>query len=113
MRSAPVLLYLLFSIHAVAQKINTAFTYTVRTPVHATARPPVIILLHGYGSDESDLFSFAPLLNPNCIVFSLRAPNEVQGSGYCWFPLGFLPRQQFSYNYAEIVASRKNILSFI
>ncbi len=36
--------------------------YLVRQPKIKSAKPPVIILLHGVGSNEEDLFSFADKL---------------------------------------------------
>ena len=36
--------------------------YIVREPQVRTKRPPVIFMLHGYGSNEEDLFSFADAL---------------------------------------------------
>ncbi|QTX05532.1 alpha/beta hydrolase [Agromyces archimandritae] len=48
---------------------------------------PVLLLLHGYNSDESDLFGLAPYLPLEPVVASLRAPLPA-GYGYAWFPLG-------------------------
>ena len=33
--------------------------YLVRTPKKEVENPPLLILLHGYGSNEQDLFSFS------------------------------------------------------
>ncbi len=50
------------------------------------AGKPLLVLLHGYGSNEQDLFSLAGLLPPDFVVASLRAPIAT-GPGFTWFPL--------------------------
>jgi len=47
----------------------------------------VIFLLHGYGSNEIDLFSFNDFLDDNQFVISLRAPIKLFENGYAWFNL--------------------------
>ena len=34
-------------------------------------KPPVLFMLHGYGSDEEDLFSFAPELPEELCIIAL------------------------------------------
>ena len=48
---------------------------------------PLLVLLHGRGSDERDLFALAPLLPPAAVVASVRAPDPL-GPGFTWFPSG-------------------------
>jgi phospholipase/carboxylesterase len=48
---------------------------------------PLLVLLHGRGSDEQDLFSLAPLLPPVAAVASVRAPYPL-GPGFTWFAAG-------------------------
>ncbi|WP_426302724.1 alpha/beta hydrolase [Arthrobacter sp. R-11] len=50
------------------------------------AGKPLLVLLHGYGSNEADLFSLAGLLPEEFVVASLRAPIPM-GPGFTWFPL--------------------------
>ncbi|KAE8764948.1 alpha/beta hydrolase [Georgenia thermotolerans] len=47
---------------------------------------PLLVLLHGYGSNERDLFALAPHLPPTYVVASLRAPGTNQ-FGHEWFSL--------------------------
>lgn len=55
----------------------------------ALAERPLLVLLHGRGSNERDLVSLAPLLTTDgavpLVVASLRAPLPL-GDGYTWFP---------------------------
>ncbi|MDP5228277.1 MULTISPECIES: phospholipase [Arthrobacter] len=47
---------------------------------------PLLVLLHGYGANEADLFGLADQLPEDFVVASLRAPIPM-GPGYTWFPL--------------------------
>ena len=48
---------------------------------------PLLVLLHGYGSDEKDLMGLAPYLDPNLLMVSARAPQVLECGGYSWFPI--------------------------
>ncbi|MEN2736596.1 dienelactone hydrolase family protein [Microbacterium sp. X-17] len=45
---------------------------------------PRLILLHGYGSDEADLFGISAYLPLEPVIASLRAPIP-EGPGFAWF----------------------------
>ncbi len=55
--------------------------FTPKKAVHA----PVIILLHGYGSDEKDLYGLRSTFPANYIIISARAPYALPGGGYQWY----------------------------
>jgi phospholipase/carboxylesterase len=55
-------------------------------PERQRAERPLLILLHGYGSHEGDLFGFAPYLPLSPVIASVRAPLP-EGPGFAWFPL--------------------------
>ncbi len=48
---------------------------------------PLLLILHGYGSHEGDLFSLAPHLPLQPVLAALRAPLSA-GPGWAWFPIG-------------------------
>jgi len=56
-------------------------------PERERADRPLLVLLHGYGSHEGDLFSLAPGLPLDPVIAALRAP-LLAGPGRAWFPLG-------------------------
>ena len=56
--------------------------YIVREPQVRTKRPPVIFMLHGYGSTDEDLFSFADALPAEYMIISFRAPYHLVTFGY-------------------------------
>ncbi len=53
-------------------------------PESQRAGRPLLVLLHGYGSHEGDLFGLSPHLPLEPVIASLRAPIEESG-GYAWF----------------------------
>jgi len=55
-------------------------------PVAERANRPLLVLLHGYGSNEGDLFGLAPHLPLQPVIASLRAPLTA-GPGYAWYEL--------------------------
>jgi phospholipase/carboxylesterase len=54
-------------------------------PERERAERPLLVLLHGYGSHEGDLFGLSPQLPLQPVIASVRAPLRA-GSGYAWFP---------------------------
>lgn len=51
--------------------------------------PPLLLMLHGYGSNEEDLLQLAPYLPDECHVVSLRAPLMLSPGANCWYELAF------------------------
>lgn len=58
-------------------------------PASTTPHPPLIILLHGYGSNEQDLFDLAPFFGGDLLTLSLRAPLVLEPGAFAWFEIGF------------------------
>jgi phospholipase/carboxylesterase len=96
-----------------AQVVKTSLIYKVHAPAAKSANAPVLILLHGYGSNEADLLDLGVSLHSGFLVFSLRAPIPLNEGRFCWFPIQFLPGGKFNYGYKEAMDSRGLILSFI
>ena len=63
--------------------------YLVRNPKIASTKPPLLILLHGYGSNEQDLFSFAEELPDDLLIVSAQAPYEMGPGAYAWYAINF------------------------
>lgn len=47
----------------------------------------LLVVLHGYGADENDLFGIVPELPEKFTIASVRAPLAMDHGGYTWFPL--------------------------
>ena len=63
--------------------------YLIRQPKIAIEEPSLLILLHGYGSNEQDLFSFAEELPDELLIISARAPLSLMPGSYAWYSLYF------------------------
>nr|MBP9849994.1 alpha/beta fold hydrolase [Flavobacterium sp.] len=63
--------------------------YLIQEPKIIHEKNPVLILLHGYGSNEEDLFSFATELPQEYYVISVRAPYDLQPYGHAWYAIHF------------------------
>ena len=75
-------------------------------------KPPLLILLHGVGSNERDLFSFADFLDPRFQVISVRAPLVRGPDAFAWFEVQFLPNG-FAINPEQLRQSRDRLLELI
>ena len=63
--------------------------YLIKEPKTILDKNPLLLLLHGYGSNEEDLFSFASELPDNSFVVSVRAPYDLQPYGHAWYAIHF------------------------
>ena len=87
--------------------------YLIQEPAVKLEKNPLIVLLHGYGSNEEDLFSFAPELPKEYYVISVRAPFDLQPYGHAWYAIHFdADENKFSDN-DEAKESVQLIASFI
>ena len=59
--------------------------YIIKEPQNITPETPLLVLLHGYGSNEEDLFSFVTDLPEEWLVASFRAPLSTPYGGFCWY----------------------------
>lgn len=73
---------------------------------------PLLVMCHGYGSDENDLFSFASELPEELFIISVRAPYPMQPYGNAWYAINFDETGKWS-NDDEVKKSRDLIKSFI
>lgn len=54
-----------------------------------TENAPLLIMLHGYGSDEADLFSFSGELPQDIFIISVQAPIAMKPYGHAWYSIDF------------------------
>jgi phospholipase/carboxylesterase len=76
-----------------------------------TENSPILLLLHGRGADEMDLFSLAYDLDPRFEVFSVRAPHKFLWGGFTWFELlpdNSVDLESFRGSMNELLAFVKN-----
>lgn len=70
------------------QRKHLSLTYLDLAPSVAE-NAPVLIMLHGYGSNEKDLIQLAPKLNGSFRYISARAPHTLDFGMFGWFPIEF------------------------
>lgn len=63
--------------------------YITREPKIKTENPPLLILLHGYGSNMEDLFSFSEELPDELLIISAEAPYQLGFGSYAWYAINF------------------------
>jgi phospholipase/carboxylesterase len=91
---------------------NLVLEHIVR-PSTLKENAPVLILLHGYGSDENDLFSFAQELPEELFIISAKAPYPMEPYGNAWYAINFdADKGKWSDN-DEAIKSRDLIAKFI
>ncbi|MCX6350801.1 MAG: esterase [Bacteroidetes bacterium] len=91
---------------------TTVLKYLVREPKIKTAHPPVLILLHGVGSNEEDLFSFANQLPDKYLIISARAPISLGGNSFAWYQVDFSTGKPV-FNFQQEEESRTILIKFI
>lgn len=92
---------------------DLALKHLVRQPEQAGGdRPPLLVLLHGVGSNEADLYGLAPELDPRLLIVSLRAPITLGYAAYAWFHVEFAPGA-FIANTDELEQSRQLLVDLL
>jgi phospholipase/carboxylesterase len=90
-----------------------SLVHAIREPLQESDKPaPVLLMLHGVGSNEQDLMGLAPMLDPRFFVVSARAPITLQHGSYGWYHVQFTPTGHVM-NPEEAEASRVRILRFV
>jgi phospholipase/carboxylesterase len=87
--------------------------YIVREPKLKQNKNPLLLLLHGYGSNEEDLFSFASELPGEYYVVSVRAPFDMMYGSYAWYAINFDADENKFSDIGQARESRDIIAAFI
>lgn len=83
-----LLLLIALSIVSFAKKKNgSALIYQISTPSKITSKTPIVILLHGYGSNEADLFDLKKIMPKNVIFVCARAPISNGDNSFKWYKI--------------------------
>ncbi|MFV0566430.1 MAG: alpha/beta hydrolase [Flavobacteriaceae bacterium] len=84
--------------------------YHITRPSSLKKNAPLLIMLHGYGSDENDLFSFADELPEAFFIISVRAPYPMQPYGNAWYTINF-DAQQGKWNDTEQAKQSRDLIA--
>lgn len=88
--------------------------HIIREPKKTSAKkPPLLIMLHGYGSNEEDLFAFAEELPGEFFIISVRAPFPLQPYGHAWYAIHWNSMNGKFTDEVQAIASREKIADFI
>ena len=86
--------------------------HLVRQSIIEAGTPPLLLLLHGIGSNEHDLYGLAPFLDKRFLIISVRAPYILGPGSYAWFEADFTPQRPVI-NPEQAEASRKTLITFL
>ncbi|MBQ0117529.1 MAG: alpha/beta fold hydrolase [Flavobacterium sp.] len=92
---------------------NLSLDYLIHEPSTIKEQNPLIVLMHGYGSNEEDLFSFAPELPQDSYIISVRAPHAMPPYGNAWYAINFDADQNKFTDDAQAAESRDLIAKFV
>jgi len=87
--------------------------HLIRPSKLTEGKPPVLFMFHGYGSNEEDLFSFAPELQEELCIISVRAPYAMEPFGNAWYAINFDAQQGKWSDDEQAKTSREKIVEFI
>ena len=93
--------------------MNLSLHHLVREPKIKLDKNPLLLVLHGYGSNEEDLFSFAAELPDEYYVISVRAPYDLQYGSYAWYAINFDADENKFSDLEHAKTSRDLIANFI
>ncbi len=88
--------------------LNLPLSFLHRPADAATVAPWLLVLMHGVGSNEEDLFGLAPFVPAHFHVLSLRAPYAMGQGAYGWFEFAITPQGRVI-NEAQEAASRQTV----
>lgn len=93
--------------------MSLSLHHLVREPKIKLDKNPLVLLLHGYGSNEEDLFSFATELPEEYYVISARAPYDMMYGSYAWYAINFDADENKFSDIGQAQQSRDSIANFI
>jgi len=93
-------------------KTDTSLQYIIRQSKDKNVSAPLLVLLHGHGSNENDLFSFSSQIPENWIVVSVRAPYKLSENSYRWYDVKMV-NEKIVINIEEEEKSRKKLMQLI
>ncbi|WCM95020.1 dienelactone hydrolase family protein [Acidovorax sp. NCPPB 2350] len=81
-------------------------TFLHRPAAPGTTQPWLLVLMHGVGSNEKDLFALAPHVPGHFHLLSLRAPYAMGPGAHAWFEFAVNPDGSRTIHEAQEAASR-------
>ncbi len=88
-------------------------SFLKRDAAPGTAKPWLLVLMHGVGSNERDLFGLAQHMPGRFHVVSLRAPNVMGSGSYAWFLFSVSPKGERVINAPQEAESRRILIETV
>ena len=86
--------------------LDLTLSFLHRPAAAGADEPWLLVLLHGIGSNERDLFGLAPQVPAQFHVLSLRGPLPLASHSYAWFTVAIAPDGSRAINAAQEAMSR-------
>jgi phospholipase/carboxylesterase len=93
-------------------KSDTSLHYIIRESKDNKAKSPLLILLHGHGSNENDLFELANSVPDNWNVVSVRGPYQLAENSFRWYDVK-MENGKIVINITQEEESRKKLVELI
>jgi len=77
-------------------------------PERERAGTPLLVMLHGYGTDETRMAKLFPSLPPEFTCAALRGP-KVIGDDYGWFLLDYF----LTHDFADVITATNSVFAWI
>jgi len=95
------------------QPKELSLVHLIRPSKEIDKNTPLLIMLHGYGSNEEDLFAFATELPEEIFIISARAPYPLEPFGHAWYAIHFDNANGKWSDDEQAIVSRDKIVTFI
>lgn len=92
---------------------NLSLNHIVRPAKAGIEHPAPLFMLHGYGSNEEDLFSFASELPEELFIISIQAPYPIEPFGHAWYAIHFDAQDGKWSDDKQAIESREKIVAFL
>lgn len=91
---------------------DTILHYIIRESNDSQVKSPLLILLHGHGSNENDLFGLANSVPSNWNVVSVRGSYQLSENSYRWYDVKMV-NGKIVINIEQEEESRKKLIQLI
>ncbi len=68
---------------------SLGLTYNYQAAKKNADQAPIVLMIHGYGSHENDLFGMVPALPENVHYVSVRGSHTLGFGGFAWYEINF------------------------
>lgn len=92
---------------------KSSLVYKMHEPTNKSKTAPLLILLHGRGSNESIFYSMAPKLDNRLRVVSVQGPLKMGADKFAWFDLQRNKDGLRQYDEAEVLEMSDQLVEFI